>query len=260
MSGNEKKQLQVFLSETFKLSCVKGFKYFVSYMRGREELVCKIVNEPRKLVTPSATPGCSLSGSFETAGAELPRNQQSFMISHRTQKRLSGYGFIDVGLPPASPSDREIDCADDNSTMFLIAGYGRYNCPYVWVRSNHERLVHFSGENPTAKDNPLKLNSTSQWKDKDTKIWDIIPELVGICTMPAPKNPFSVDIDYFESLTLAESVLASGAMINFLQIVLAHGEHSYDSKILEDLSLVTQKHFQDLMTLVGQEAKTPIAM
>lgn len=23
--------------------------------------------------------------------------------------RLSGYGFIDVGLPPASPSDREID-------------------------------------------------------------------------------------------------------------------------------------------------------
>jgi hypothetical protein len=31
------------------------------------------------------------------------------MISRRTQRRLSGYGFIDVGLPPASPSDREID-------------------------------------------------------------------------------------------------------------------------------------------------------
>jgi hypothetical protein len=56
------------------------------------------------------------------------------MISRRTQRRLSGYGFIDVGLPPASPSDREIDSTqDDNTTMFLIAGYTRYNCPYVWV-------------------------------------------------------------------------------------------------------------------------------
>ncbi|XP_065840493.1 uncharacterized protein [Oscarella lobularis] len=260
MSANDKKKLQLFLAETFRLGCVKGFKYFVSYMRGREELICKIVNEPRSLITPSSTPGGSLSGSFETSGIELPRNQQSFMISHRSQRRLSGYGFIDVGLPPASPSDREIDSTDDDLTMFLIAGYSRYNCPYVWVRSNHERLVRLSGETPSAKDNPLKLDSTSRWSEEDIKIWDIVAELVSICTMPAPKNPFAVDIEYFQSLPLAESVLATGAMANFLRTVLAHKEHFYDAKMFEDLTMVTQKHFQDFSALSNQEAKTPTVL
>lgn len=53
---------------------------------------------------------------------------------------------------------------DDKSTLFLIAGYGRYNCPYVWVRSNHERLVKLTGES-REKDCPLKLKSTLKWKD-----------------------------------------------------------------------------------------------
>ena len=48
--------------------------------------------------------------------------------------------------------------------------------------------------------------------------------------MPAPKNPFAVDIEYFQSLPLAESVLATGAMANFLRTVLAHKEHFYDAK------------------------------
>ncbi len=30
------------------------------------------------------------------------------MISTNTQKKLSGFGYINVGLPPASPSEREI--------------------------------------------------------------------------------------------------------------------------------------------------------
>lgn len=30
------------------------------------------------------------------------------MLSARTQRKLSGYGYINVGLPPASPSEREI--------------------------------------------------------------------------------------------------------------------------------------------------------
>lgn len=33
--------------------------------------------------------------------------------------RLSGYGFIDVGLPPASPSDREIDSAVSGISLLL---------------------------------------------------------------------------------------------------------------------------------------------
>lgn len=31
----------------------------------------------------------------------------SLLISHKKQRRLSGYGYIDVGLPPASPAASE---------------------------------------------------------------------------------------------------------------------------------------------------------
>ena len=57
----------------------------------------------------------------------------------------------------------------DDSTLFLLAGYARYNCPYVWVRSNHERLVKMTGtdmEDKNDKDNPLRLKSTVRWKDR----------------------------------------------------------------------------------------------
>ena len=50
--------------------------------------------------------------------------------------------------------------------MFLIAGYARYNCPYVWIRSNHDRLVRFSSDDTSEKDFPLQLKTTSTWKDK----------------------------------------------------------------------------------------------
>ena len=54
---------------------------------------------------------------------------------------------------------------DERSTLFLIAGYGRYNCPYVWVRSNHDRLVKLTGTSSREKDCPLKLKTTLKWKD-----------------------------------------------------------------------------------------------
>ena len=48
---------------------------------------------------------------------------------------------------------------DENSTLFLVAAYARY----VWVRSNHQRIVELSGEHDKDKDNPLKLKSTQKW-------------------------------------------------------------------------------------------------
>ena len=52
---------------------------------------------------------------------------------------------------------------DENSTLFLVAAYQRYSCPYVWVRTNHERLVRLSGDGDRDRDNPLKLRSTQRW-------------------------------------------------------------------------------------------------
>lgn len=136
-----------------------------------------------------------------------------------------------------------------NINITLLVIYFLFCCYYVKVRSNHERLVRLSGEDTTAKDNPLKLESTTKWNDQgatlrllssdvlmqivhvlDIRVWDIIAELVAICTVPAPKDPFAVDLSYYDTLPVAESVLATGAMINFLQKVLDTGGHMCNSK------------------------------
>ena len=41
-----KKKLQGFLSEMLRMGTVKGFKYFAMYMRGREEMVLSVLNQP----------------------------------------------------------------------------------------------------------------------------------------------------------------------------------------------------------------------
>ena len=62
------------------------------------------------------------------------------------------------------------------------------------------------------------------------QLWDIVAELVEICTLPAPLNPFAVDLPYFEGLPPGVAAIASGAMIFFLQRVLNSGAHAYDDK------------------------------
>ena len=64
----------------------------------------------------------------------------------------------------------------------------------------------------------------------DIPPWEIIAELVTICTTPSPPNPFAVDFDYFASLPLPEKFLASGAMVSFLKKVLVSINHSYDKR------------------------------
>ena len=61
-------------------------------------------------------------------------------------------------------------------------------------------------------------------------MWDVIAELVAICTCPSPPNPFAVDLDYFEALPSTERVLATAAMLSLLRSILASGTHRYDRR------------------------------
>jgi hypothetical protein len=47
---------------------------------------------------------------------------------------------------------------------------------------------------------------------------------------PSPLNPFAVDHRYFDSLPLAERIIATGAMANLLQEILANGNHPYNAR------------------------------
>ncbi|EGD72349.1 hypothetical protein, variant 1 [Salpingoeca rosetta] len=177
----------------------------------------------------------------------LPRNQSSLMLSARTQRSLSGFGYMDVGLPPASPSDNEWLEEDQSVTVFLIAAYSKYSCPYVWVRTNHERLVKLTGDAPEEKDNPLKLRTTTTWASEDVKLWDIVTELIEVCAVPVPTNPFAVDFSFFECLPTGEAVVASGAMIHLLQRLLQSHTPRYHSSIVRDLQNLLKLHFEQLL-------------
>ncbi|XP_063967375.1 uncharacterized protein LOC135157006 [Lytechinus pictus] len=245
--------------QMLKMGCVKGFKYFDIYMRGREEMICTIMNEDMSNnETPS--PGIEKerftfnktdSGSFDN----LPLEQRELMLSQNTQQKLSGFGYMDVGLPPASPSEREIGPINTESTLFLIAGYGKYNCPYVWVRSNHDRLVKVSDNPSFSKDSPLRLKSTSNWGESDVKVWQIIAELVKLCTRPAPKNPFEVNMEYFDTLKKGERVIALGAMVYFLQSVVTEGcERSFSGLVANDLREVHRLHLKEFQEVIKENA------
>ncbi|XP_041347504.1 uncharacterized protein LOC121367412 [Gigantopelta aegis] len=254
-----KKKLQSFLSEMLKLGTVKGFRYFATYMRGREEMVISILNSPQSTSDQFMDSGPSSPVLKEHRKSEsftsqkLPYDKRSLLLSRKTQMILSGYGEGGVALLPASPSDHEDDMKSDQSTLFLIAGYARYNCPYVWVRSNHDRLFRLTGEK-LERDSPLRLKSTIKWKDQDINVWDLIAELVKLSTYPAPRNPFEIDLEFFSMLPVSEQVLSTAAMANCLQKIMLHtpDDKPFAGKVFEDLQLVVKCHFAALQKLAKQ--------
>ncbi|XP_065887840.1 uncharacterized protein [Dysidea avara] len=257
MAQADKKKLQTFHNDLLKISCVKGFRYFAMHIRGKEEMICSIVNEPTVPILLSAFNSPASSFTQQNLKDSLPRNPDSFMLSHKLQRKLSGYGGINVGLPPASPSEGDLMVTDENNTMFLIAAYGRYNRPYVWVRSNHKRLIGISDKSSAEKDYPLQLKSTTTWIDEDVKVWDIVAELVRVCTIPAPPNPFAIDFDYYESLPVPEKLLSSGAMVNFLRRLLQGEQHSYTKRVRAELLQISQIHFGCLVELYNNGRLQP---
>lgn len=262
-----KKRLQVFLTELLKFGTIKGFKNFAMYLRGREELVISVLNEPKSsqyihtlehVNSASTFKDPNRSGSLTSNN--LPYDKRSLLISMRSQMNLTTAAVPKgVGLPPASPSDSETQPGDETSTLFLIAGYARYSCPYVWIRSNHHRLVKLMGEVETEKDSPLRLKSTASWKDRNVTLYDIIAELVKLNTYPAPQNPYELDMDYFLSLPPAERVLETAAMIQTLKNVFLNtsDDKPYTGYVLEDLQMLMKMHFTTLKKL-AQEGELPI--
>lgn len=51
----------------------------------------------------------------------------------------------------------------------------------------------------------------------------MVNELVGLCTMPPPDNPFSLDMRYLQTLPLPERFLTTGALLHFLEMIVIQG-------------------------------------
>uniref|UniRef100_UPI00398F5D16 uncharacterized protein isoform X1 n=2 Tax=Pristiophorus japonicus TaxID=55135 RepID=UPI00398F5D16 len=253
----EMNKLQEFLGDLVVLGSLQGFRYFQPWLRGREELLLTVVNEDVSWQSASF-PGSLMNSPSEGFGvSELTYEGQTLLTSLRSQKRTSGCGPQVVALAPASPCDREVALPELNCTLFLLAGYAKYQSPYVWVRSNHKRLIKATSEDWAAKDSPLKLNSTLEWHQSDVLIWEIVAELVKVCTWPPPPNPFTLDMRYFKSLPLIERFLASGAMANFLQRIVIYGnrDRPYYIKVLQELETLNRFHVKALQQMQRQKLR-----
>ena len=55
-------------------------------------------------------------------------------------------------------------------------------------------------------------------------------DIIRINVQPCPRNPFTIDYEYFDELSNQERFLETGAMIHFLQRVLLSGHRSYHSR------------------------------
>ncbi|KAF3837120.1 hypothetical protein F7725_004584, partial [Dissostichus mawsoni] len=185
-------------------------------------------------------------------------------------------------LLPASPSEREIAVPvsaspglllfhpltlskEVNCTLFLLAGYVKYGRPYAWIRSNHERLVNIGGTDSMVKDTPMKLKSISDWQTRGIRVWDVISELVCLCTVPSPSNPFALDMRYIQNLPFPDRFLVTGALLNFLDTYVVYGnrdELHYDkgrnswkdeeNYMVEEVKPLRRLHVQSLLELQRQ--------
>lgn len=62
-------------------------------------------------------------------------------------------------------------------------------------------------------------------------MWDIVSELVCLCTIPSPANPFALDMRYIKNLPLPDRFFVTGALLNFLETYVVYGnrdEMHYD--------------------------------
>ncbi|XP_070786315.1 uncharacterized protein [Enoplosus armatus] len=283
----QRRKLQHFLSDLALLGSLQGFKYFQPWLRGKEELLLTVVNEDLGWRSPGfvVSRASSYSSSSSCNSSDVSPSSSSPSLDSRSSSPLPGEPpgprdppsqhthtktqqpqpardpSSEEHLLPASPSEREIAVPEVNCTLFLLAGYVKYGRPYAWIRSNHERLVNIGGTDSMVKDTPMKLKSIADWQTRGIRVWDVVSELVCLCTVPSPSNPFAMDMRYIKGLPLPDRFLVTGALLNFLETYVVYGnrdELHYD-KVVEEVKPLRRLHVRSLLELQQHRESSGLA-
>ncbi|KAK7909650.1 hypothetical protein WMY93_014334 [Mugilogobius chulae] len=275
---DQKRRLQHFLADLALLGSLQGFKYFQPWLRGKEELLLTVVNEdlgwhsPAYVVSRASSSSSSnnssdnspssssLSLASSVCSSPLPGNpprpphSSSSTGAHQSRSDPVRDFHNEEHLLPASPSEREMAIPEVNCTLFLVAGYIKYGRPYAWIRSNHERLVNIGGIDSMVKDTPMKLKSITDWQTQGIRVWDVVSELVSLCTVPSPSNPFALDLRYIKSLPLTDRFLVTGALLNFLEMYIVYGNRDelHYEKVVEEVKPLRRLHVRSLLEVQRQ--------
>ncbi|KAG0036110.1 hypothetical protein BGZ82_004693 [Podila clonocystis] len=233
LTQSETARLSTFLSECLLVGTLKGFYYFEVYLRGREELLLQVYND----IKP---PSNGIGNNTQPNSITLAKSRPTNILSTRTLRSLKS-SSSKKAPPPLSPIDTELE-KDESRATFLIAGYPRYKCPYVWLRSNHKRLIQNNNDQKVEANDPLKLSTISSWRTDDVRLWDIMAEIITLTLSPSPVNPFRINHVYFDTLPLEECVIATGAMMDFLQRVYMK-DTPYTESVYSDIKQLQKLHF-----------------
>ncbi|KAJ1739735.1 hypothetical protein LPJ79_000316 [Coemansia sp. RSA 1821] len=201
----EMTRLNQFMADCMSVGALRGFKHFSVYIRSREEIILRVFKDPSSTPRSDLAPICS-STVYEHLSRVHAIEESKHTISSAKNRMEK----------PFDISNRSLE-ADSEGINFLIAGYQRYRCPYVWLRTDHERLVQLDADEELDKDAPVELNTINCWRNYDIRPWDVIVEIVCYALDPWPENPFAIDYEYFDRITMEERVVATGAMLEFLR-------------------------------------------
>lgn len=104
------------------------------------------------------------------------------------------------------------------------------------------------------RDTPMKLKSISDWQTQGIRVWDVVSELVSLCTIPSPTNPFALDFRYIKSLPLPDRFLVTGALLNFLEMYIVYGNRDelHYEKVVEEVKPLRRLHVRSLLEVQQQ--------
>ncbi|KAJ2785634.1 hypothetical protein H4R18_000450 [Coemansia javaensis] len=239
----EMTRLNQFMADCMSVGALRGFRHFSTHIRSREEIILRVYRGTDPDAGSDAVPICTAT-VYDHVG-RMHASDETKQVITSAKGRMAR---------PLDISDRSLE-SDPHAVNFLIAGYQRYRCPYVWLRTDHERLVEPDDARDLDKDAPVLLNTVSCWRHYDIRPWDVIVEIICYTLDPWPENPFSVDHAYFDRLTVEERVVATGAMLEFLRR--AYLRHYFCSEVLlEDIKRLQHQHFYCLNVLREYQQST----
>jgi len=214
-NNRQREQLNSFLRDCLGMGCIKGFKHFSTYSRGREELIVVV----------------KINASLQDNNKFLLHNE---------------------ALNPACLYELEQHNHNIDEAVFLIGGYARYKRPYVWLRSHHDNLLSPQQNIAKREDIPISLKSIAAWPNHYAKVWEVISEIVYQISS-TPQNPFEVDFAQLEHLPNIRRVLVTGGLINFLRNVykrLAITHSPVLHYVNDDIQRLLKLHFESLESVV----------
>lgn len=211
-------RLVAFLQECLALGSLQGFRHFETFARGREELVLCVHSS-------------QFSRKFSTL-MPLP-----VLETYYPRSKVAQWNAPEL----LSPLDEHLK-KEKKRTVFLIAGYAKYRCPYVWLRSHHEELIHDKEED----DNPLQLLKTTEWKNRNVSLWEIVTEILSMTNNPS--NPFELDFEFIDKLPLEENIFLTGSLLAFLEDVYIQADPStsFVNEVYQDIEKLRTRHLNNM--------------